>query len=404
VAFAPDGKTLASGGGHVTDCREMPDGRTVVTHTEDHTLRLWDAATGKELRRWDGFRSEVTAVAFAPDGKRLACVSADWDNRIFVHDLGSGKKIAECVGPQGWVSTPAFKSIAFSPDGKILASAGTWRHTLDLWDPATGKHLRDVTAAPGRGAHAVAFGPDGRMPASANDTDNKVVLWDRPTGEPRAYAVTPGAGVSALAFAADGRTLVTGGTDGSVRVWDVAGQPPDRRARLDTSSPEKLRAAWEELGDARPGPAYRAARALTADPGAVPFLREHLRQPTAEPQEIKRLIADLDSDDFPTRDRAARELERLGLAAAPALREALANRPSAEVRRQAERLLDLVREPSRSPRTHRALRAVEVLERVGTAEARAVLEELSKGTPDASPTQEATAALRRLGAAVSEWR
>lgn len=116
----------------------------------------------------------------------------------------------------------------------------------------------------------------------------------------------------------------------------------------------------------------------------------------ADPDRVARLIADLDSPRFGTREKAAEVLEQLGEAALPALRKALAGRPSAEVRKHVQQLVDRLTE--RLPRGPelRQLRAIEVLERVATADARRVLDGLAKGVPDARQTRAAQDALHRL--------
>jgi hypothetical protein len=130
---------------------------------------------------------------------------------------------------------------------------------------------------------------------------------------------------------------------------------------------------------------------------AVPFLRERLRPvPVPDRESIVRLEKDLDSDQFPVRQKAVQELERLEEAARPALRETLAGKPSPEVRRRAEELLDRLDGPVPPPGQLRLLRVVEVLEQIDAGEAREVLRELARGDPEARLTQEAKASLERL--------
>jgi HEAT repeat protein len=128
----------------------------------------------------------------------------------------------------------------------------------------------------------------------------------------------------------------------------------------------------------------------------VPFLKEHV-PPAAEvdTESVRRWIADLDSEEFAVRVAAVKELGKLGDGAAPALREALAGKPSAEVRKQAEELLAGLRLVS-SPEVLQRLRAVQVLERIGSPEARRLLEVLAMGAPAAHETREAKASLQRL--------
>jgi hypothetical protein len=110
---------------------------------------------------------------------------------------------------------------------------------------------------------------------------------------------------------------------------------------------------------------------------------------------LEQFLADLDSDRFAVRQRAGEELEKFGELAGPAFEKVLAGRPSAEVRRQVEKLAARCA-PAGTPERLRALRAVEVLEYVGTAEARRLLETLAEGAPEARLTREAKASLERL--------
>src|SRR5262249_10184044 len=127
------------------------------------------------------------------------------------------------------------------------------------------------------------------------------------------------------------------------------------------------------------------------------FLAERLR-PAApvEDERLARLIAELDSDQFEVRDRAAKELQQLSELAGPAMRKALANKPSLEGRRRLEAILDEVERQTLSPEQLHALRAVEVLEHIGSPEARRVLEGLAAGAAGARLTHEAKESLQRL--------
>src|SRR5262249_2861542 len=142
----------------------------------------------------------------------------------------------------------------------------------------------------------------------------------------------------------------------------------------------------------------RAIEALST-PQAVGYLKERLRQGTGVEDRAARLIDDLDSPRYRIREAALRELKTLGSSAAPALAAGLVNGPSLEVQRRIERLLAAVRAPaSLVPEGDplRAYRAVLVLERIGSREARAVLESLTRGAPAALLTRHARATLERL--------
>ena len=195
VAFAPDGATLASAG-------------------DDGTVKLWDPATGHELRTLTGHQGGVSAVAFAPDGATLA--SAGNDGTVKLWDPATGRQLRTLTGHRGWVA-----AVAFAPDGATLASAGD-DGTVKLWDPATGHELRTLTGHPGLGPRRRVQRPTARPSRSAGQRrDHQAVgSRDRP---PAAHPHQPPGGVRAVAFAPDGATLATAGNDGTVKLWDADG-------------------------------------------------------------------------------------------------------------------------------------------------------------------------------------
>jgi hypothetical protein len=159
---------------------------------------------------------------------------------------------------------------------------------------------------------------------------------------------------------------------------------------------EQIDALWADLASEDGDKVYRAIHslALSGDQAAA-FLKKNLKPISGD--SAAKLIARLDDDDFATREKAKAELARLGKHIEPALRKALADKPSAEKQRRVEELLKALKQKQFVPEVARGLRGVEVLEAIGSAEAKAVLQELAKGVPEAELTVEAKAALERLG-------
>jgi len=188
-----------------------PDGRSALSGSDDQTLRLWDVASGKELRRFEGHRDAVTAVAFSADGRFAASGSRDRTVRLW--DVASGRERGRLEGHTGKV-----RCVAFTPDGKTILS-GCEDATLRLWDADTGKELRrlvghtaDVTA--------VAFAPDGRQALSGSH-DRSVRLWDVASGKELRRLDGHTREVYAIAFSPDGKHAASGGNDHLVCLWDV---------------------------------------------------------------------------------------------------------------------------------------------------------------------------------------
>jgi RNA polymerase sigma factor (sigma-70 family) len=243
LAFAPDARTLASGGAdgtvrlwEISTGKELlrlqhPDSVHCVTYSPDgkilasgagfdsgSTIRLWNAATGKLLRRISGHRYAATRLAFSSDGKVLASGGSDCTIRLW--DPSTGQEIRPRGEHPSWVL-----SVAFSPDGGTLAT-NCKDGVIRLWNSSDGTLRRSFGNHP-HGACRIVFSPNGRLLASASGevnfaSDSTIYLWDAATGaEVRRLKAHEG-GVGGIAFSPDGRTLASGGADGATRLWDVA--------------------------------------------------------------------------------------------------------------------------------------------------------------------------------------
>jgi hypothetical protein len=243
----------------------------------------------------------------------------------------------------------------------------------------------------------IACAADGRTLATAR-IDGTLQLWDLVTGKELPFQAAPGVEVQCLAFSPDSRLLASAHRDGTILVWDAASAHSGEEARRGGEPDSRqLNQWWADLAGEDARRAYAAVCGLTAGPShALRLFRDRLR-PTTEtpPAKLRPLIAELDSPQFERRETARRQLTAVGEAALPALRAALRSSPSAEQRRRIEQILGALRGPP-SPEVLRHLRAVEVLERIGNAEAREVLEKLTKGVPEARLTREAKLTLERL--------
>jgi WD40 repeat protein len=380
LAFPPDRKGLA-----VVRGRVGPEAG----------IDFHDAATGKRLRSVpvkegdNGTSSTIHfpphALAYAPDGQTFVAVSHT--DGVSIHEAATGKELRR-LGPDPDL---AFAGLALSPDGRTIVTTARGG-TVRLWETRTGAERRRLKAD-NETAPAVALAPDGRLLA-ADGTGGVVRVWQFPSGrELRTFAGHVGL-VTGLAFAEGGK-LMSVGDDGTVLIWDTSGLKSDAGGRRDKLDAD---AAWAGLAGADAAKAFETIVRLTGSPAAATdLLRERLKPaPAPDAKSIARLIAQLDDDEFDRREEASRELEKLGARAEGALRKAVKEAASAEVVRRAGDLLKKIEDVSLSGDRLREVRALEVLEGLGTPEARKVLEELANGAPDAALTREAKASLERL--------
>ncbi|MFG2577201.1 helix-turn-helix domain-containing protein [Streptomyces sp. NPDC048481] len=233
VAFAPDGRTLAtaSSDGTVTlrrladrrttatfamsgQARSVafsPDGRTLAAGATDAPVHLWGAAGHHAQAVLPPSTAGARAVAFDPRGRRLALAAAD--GTVQVWDTRRSRRVASFTGHVGQVD-----ALAYAPDGRTLASAGADR-TVRLWDTDRDRPARVLRGHTDE-VYGVAFAPDGRSLASGG-ADRTVRLWDLAGRRPAAVLTGHSDDVNAVAYTPDGATVVSAGGDGTTRLWDV---------------------------------------------------------------------------------------------------------------------------------------------------------------------------------------
>ncbi len=436
------------------------DGRWLVTEGTDGTTRVVEVATNKERQQIKGeqqFRYAIHAIS--ADGKTLA-IRSRYEPITRLYSVETGKPLATLgtMSPMDAPFRRLYQvgAIAFSPDGTLVAAPAS-ETSLALWDVPAGTSRREFAIPPGVQLRDVRFSPDGRSVA-LDLSDNRVIIYEVATGTERRRYVRKGdtevptmptrgvfinstgmlgtrtlalspdgrrvalAGdkrvihvwdlltgeelgqlkghqgdVTALAFSPDSKALASGGEDAVGLVWDMTALKGTKKEPPKLADDE-LKRLWDELQTPNGGKGFEAIAALASTPAqSIPLLGERLKLPEpVEPGRIDKLIVDLDARRFPTRKKAQDELEQMGMLAATALQKALDGKPSEEMRKRILELLDKAKGQNLTPGQLQYVRALEVLERTATSEARAVLTRLSKGPDGALETVAARAVLSRM--------
>jgi hypothetical protein len=407
AVFAPDGRAVAITGtadDAVLDVAtgkrhwRLPRDTPVVPHEFSHDSKvLITVDAGKE-----------EAASLPPNGGTLVSLDGNMPPQIRFWDVATGKEVRHFAIPEEQERddepAPFWRpgQLRLAPNDRLLAMTG--RSSVRVIDAVTGKVLLDLPTS-----GMFAFSPDGRVLATAMMPDGRVgetsnthyaiELWELASGKRFAQLRGHTGHIHALLFAADGRTLVSSSADNTVLIWDVRPQRVGTpAAKLDA---EALTRCWRDLAGADAIAASAALAKLAHDPGvAIGYIREHLPPVRAIPDaRLRMLIANLDSADYDTRRRAFAELAQIGAQASGALRNALKSPASLEARRRMESLLARLHngETNIPPGDFlRMVRVLRLLESIGSAEARELLEHLASGAAHAQESEAAQAALQRL--------
>ncbi len=417
-----------------------PDGKELAEVQTDNTVQFWAVLSGEKQRllRFDTELGlfEPLSLTFTPDGRRRLLGRCQ---RPRLYDLSSGK---DC-----WRSNGYLGPSVFSRDGKtLLSTSGPHLNFLDAASGKTRFSVRLKTDTPDNLGIVVgmAVSPDGQRLAVGLVT-GAVYLCDARTGEeithfqaieePKGLFLDPGRKkyglrVDGLSFSPNSKWLCTSGADGSVRLWEVVtGREVLRlsghkeygleiafgvdnstvlscgndaqaylwslRPPMGRESKPSLDSLWSDLAGS-PAKAYRALWIMSDTKEASAFLRGKLYpvQPVSDDL-LRKLIADLESAEFAVREKATKALAEFGDLAVPVMRETLRSKPPLETRKRLDDLLERVANKGLSVDELRIVRAIDVLERQGSPEARELLRILAAGAPRALLTMEARAALSR---------
>jgi WD40 repeat protein len=392
LTFTPDGKTLA------------------VRWTAEGKIALYEVPSGKFLRAVDIAPGDTEfgigpiapdLVVFSPDSRTLLGFSGPMELSIW--DVPSGRRLKTLPLPQELLQS--FVSVAFSPDGRCLAfdlpdttvelyELATVSLRARLGQPQRSNGLRQRFADP---LTTVVFSPRGDLLAQAGQ-DGKVHIWNMQTAKEQASLAGHDGPVTAVTFAPDGSRLASASADTTALIWDAARWNAKPQAVRALAAAE-LEKHWTGLLDPEAARAFEGMSALAGAPAdTVAFLSKHLAPaPPVDNELVARLLVQLNSEKYKDRQQAGAELLKIGDRVVPALEKALAAKPALEMRQRLQTLLDRLASPDRFTGDDlRLVRAVEVLERCNTAEARDLLRRLAGGAPGSLSTTQAQVALDRL--------
>jgi hypothetical protein len=292
----------------------------------------------------------------------------------------------------------SYQSLAFSPNGKMLVTGSGWwgrDSGIRLWDVSTGLEI-EPSVRQVDSALSVTFSPDNRYLIST-EREGTARLWEVATRQEVRRFSGPNGPVMAVASSPDGKTIATAACDTTILLWPTLAQDRQTGGKPRVLSAEELRDAWADLAADDAAKSFQAIEIMVAAPQqSVPFIKEQLSPLLVKFTRIAKLITDLDDDSFEIREKATAQLEKLGATAEPSLRAKLADQPSAEVRRRAERILAEVPRSSKASAILGATRAITTLEYVGTPEARQLLQSIAQMKPKDWLPEEANASLTRL--------
>ena len=360
VAASPDGKVVV-----LTGEAAPTRGGGMSIRSDTGWAASFDAGTGAKLRDWPSKGTGgFTSAAFLPDGSRVIL----------------GRRVSQPPRPVG------------QPDIELDFGAA-----LVVFDPITGESVTPFDApdpaARDRLVRTLTVSPTGAQVAVV-EWDNTLTVYETATGAIRRRLRGHRGMVDQVAFTPDGSRLVSVSEDGTGLVWDMT---PPRPTATPAITDADRQSRWTSLLTTDTEAAHRAIGELAADQtGTVDFLKMHLKStPAPTDAEVDRLLTGLAAAAFADRTAAARELDALGVLAVSKVRDRLPKVTSAEVRQRLDEFLKHLDRPGRTSGYRlREVRAVELLETVGTPDARMVLEGLSTG--DTPLARLAAAAARRL--------
>jgi WD40 repeat protein len=412
VVFSPGNKLLAV---------EEPLSTPIASKLNDgQKIHIYDVTSGKRLHtltnpvpskkiKLASLAIPAPALIFSPDGRTLARPVGEY---VFLWNTVTGERAGSLMAPNGTL----IDHVAFSPDGRAITVESN-DGTATMFELATNNPRRvfgQPVAAPPQTAllrarllslqgeiqaqrgSRLAASPDAKMLALGGKEDRTVHIWDIATGTELATFKGHTGNINAIAFSPDSTRLASASADTTALIWDLTKlERPAPAAK--TLTPAELDLCWQALLSKDAAQAFTAIRDLAAAPKqAVALIKEKVQPAAAvEQKRIDELISQIDDAQYKVREKATNELYKIGEPIIPSLDTALTGNLTLETKRRLEEIRGRLTGKLLQGERLRAYRAVEVLERIGTPEARQVLQALANGAPGVLLTTSAKEALDR---------
>lgn len=361
-----------------------PDGKILAT-ADDLSVQLRESETLKVVRTLDVARGDGGPVVFAPEGRAFAVQGSGTAPVWFQGEKEPRYRLG--THPRDTVQT-----LAFTADQQMVTLSR--EGVVSLRDPRTGKE-RASFQLPGKAPWMCAVSPDGLLIAGGNYWEATLSVWDALTCKEIVRWEGPECASTTMTFAPDSRRLAVASRDGTILLWDL-GRLLSQRGVPRPTRPAEL---WNQLGSDRISHVWQATRTLEQNPNAaLPLLRDQLQRvqmPT--PEQVERWVKNLEARSFHEREKASQDLTAVVLLVEAQLQQKLRSGASMETQRRLQAILAQIERPVTSPEAARFLRALRILEHLGTAEARKVLETIAARFPQTRLGKEAEAALARTG-------
>ncbi len=208
LAEEPRPLVIEAGRSWVSAIAFSPDGERIAVGNDDETLTIWDAQTGKNLLKVPQTKAAISAIAFRADGKQL--LTGDWDGRLSLWDAANGQKRKTIAAHRENIT-----SLALDPKGKRLAT-GSGDDTLKIWNAQTLELLLDLPQSDEYDVTSVAFSPDGKAIVSG-DGENTLTLRDAATGKTQRVLRGHRGAIACVAFSPDGKRIISGSWDDTLK-------------------------------------------------------------------------------------------------------------------------------------------------------------------------------------------